>query len=95
MVVDLKEILISAILFAGIATAINPILISGKDFSDFNLTDTDLGISGDLGGAVWSNALTKDNMTADGTPFGGRAPLLVGSVMGYNRTEQALNGTVR
>lgn len=91
--VNLIRILISVILFAGIATAIDPILISGKDFSDFNLT-TDLEISGDLGGEVWSNALTEDNLTDDGTPFGGRAPLLVGSMVGYNRTEQALNGTV-
>lgn len=92
--VNLIRILISVILLIGLAAAIDPILISGKDFSDFNLTSDEVELSADIGGEVWSNALTRDNLTGDGAPYSGRAPLLVGSVMGYNRTAQALNGTV-
>jgi len=71
-------------LVMGIATAIDPVDISGKDFADFNVMNgsesrilTDNSMAG-ITDTMLSFLSSDDDK--DGAPFGDKQPLLIGSL---------------
>jgi hypothetical protein len=88
---------ILTLLLASLASAaVEPIELSGKTYSDFSMfngtKDLELGNSGGATASMMGldEAFLADN-EEDGLPINQNKPvLLVGSMVGYNRTAQAL-----